>query len=82
VRAIIQTQWLAYARRLVVKEVFLHLLLLGLFAAYSLLLPDVVEAFTKYNQAMLAGEPAPPYASAPVVGALVALSVACVLVAR
>ena len=82
VRAIIQTQWLAYGRRLVVKEVFLHLLLLGLFAAYCLLLPDVVEAFVQYNQAVLAGETGAHYANAPVVGALVALSIACVLVAR
>jgi hypothetical protein len=82
VRAIIQTQWLAYGRRLVVEEVILHLLLMVLFATYCVLLPELIEAFSTYHQTALAAETRPQWKSGAVMAALVALSSACVLVVR
>jgi hypothetical protein len=40
VRVVIQAKWHLYGRRLVLQEAALHVLLLALFAAFCLLLPE------------------------------------------
>jgi hypothetical protein len=45
VRVVIQAKWHLYVRRLVLQEAAFHVLLLALFAAFCLLLP---ECFSHY----------------------------------